>query len=57
VRFEAGEVMLTTKEIDSILPFLDRFGAAGVSAGNWNNPPEEMPTCSRPHSTFMLAKR
>ena len=34
---------VTGKQIDSILPFLDRFEEAGFSAGNWNNEPGQMP--------------
>jgi hypothetical protein len=32
-----GLVPITAKQIDSILPFLDRFKAVGFSAGSWKS--------------------
>jgi hypothetical protein len=34
---------VTAKQIDAILPFLDRFEAAGFSAGSWEMPDGQMP--------------
>jgi hypothetical protein len=34
---------VTAKQIDAILPFLDRFEAAGFSAGSWKTPEGQMP--------------
>ena len=34
---------VSAKQIDAILPFLDRFEAAGVSAGNWDASEGQMP--------------
>lgn len=38
-----GLPKVTAKQIDDILPFLDRFEAAGFSAGKWNAPEGQMP--------------
>jgi hypothetical protein len=35
--------MPTTDQIDATLPFLDRFEAAGFSAGSWKMPEGQMP--------------
>jgi hypothetical protein len=35
--------MPTTKQIDAVLPFLDRFTADGFSVGTWNSPPGQIP--------------
>jgi hypothetical protein len=34
---------ITFHQIDSLLPFLDRFEAADFSAGTWNTTPGQMP--------------
>ena len=34
---------VTAEQIDAILPFLDRFSAAGFSAGSWNMPEGQLP--------------
>jgi hypothetical protein len=35
--------MLTSKQIDALLPYLDRFTAEGFSVGTWHNPPGVFP--------------
>jgi hypothetical protein len=35
--------MPTTKQIDVILPFLDRFTAEGFAVGTWHGPPGQFP--------------
>jgi hypothetical protein len=35
--------MPTTKQIDAILPFLDRFTADGFAVGTWHGPPGQFP--------------
>lgn len=34
---------ITNKQIDAILPFLERFEAESFSVGTWNSPPGQMP--------------
>ena len=34
---------ITKQQIDPLLPFLDRFEPVGSSAGDWKNPPKQMP--------------
>jgi hypothetical protein len=38
-----GLLPISAKQIDAILPFLDRFEAAGFSAGSWKMPEGQMP--------------
>jgi hypothetical protein len=38
-----GLLPITTRQIDAILPFLDRFEAAGFSAGSWKTPEGQFP--------------
>lgn len=38
-----GLLPITTKQIDAILPFLDRFEAVGFSAGSWKMPEGQFP--------------
>lgn len=38
-----GLPTVTTKQIDAILPFLERFEEAGFSAGTWQTPQGQMP--------------
>jgi len=38
-----GLVPITAKQIDGILPFLDRFEAVGFSAGSWKMPEGQFP--------------
>lgn len=35
--------MPTKKQMDAILPFLDRFTADGFSVGTWHSPPGQFP--------------
>lgn len=35
--------MPTTKQIDAILPFLDRFTADGFAVGTWHSPAGQFP--------------
>lgn len=35
--------MSTKKQMDAILPFLDRFTAEGFSVGTWHSPPGQLP--------------
>lgn len=35
--------IVTTRQIDAILPFLDKFDAKGFSAGTWNSPKGQLP--------------
>ena len=34
---------VTREQIDALLPFLDKFEAAGFSAGNWHSEPGQFP--------------
>ena len=34
---------ITQKDIDAILPFLERFEAEGFTVGTWNSPPDDTP--------------
>src|SRR5262245_18523498 len=54
---EEGDVMPTKKQMDAILPFLDRFTADGFSGGTWHSPPGQFPwfECSEPVSQFQQA--
>lgn len=36
-------VRITNKQIDAILPFLEKFEADGFTVGTWNSPPGQMP--------------
>jgi len=38
-----GLLPITAKQIDALLPFLERFEAAGFSAGTWNAPEGQFP--------------
>lgn len=38
-----GLLPITSKQIDALLPFLERFEAAGFSAGTWNAPEGQFP--------------
>lgn len=43
-RQESGGLLaITAKQIDGILPFLDRFEAVGFSAGSWKMPEGQFP--------------
>src|SRR5262245_23575231 len=49
--------MPTKKQIDAILPFLDRFTAEEFTVGTWHSPPGELPwfKFSEPVSEFQRA--
>jgi hypothetical protein len=34
---------INARQIEAVLPFLDRFEAAGFEAGAWNSPPGRLP--------------
>ena len=36
-------IKINARQIDAILPFLDRFKAEGFSIGKWHSPPGQMP--------------
>jgi hypothetical protein len=49
--------MSTKQQLDAILPFLDRFTAAGFTVGTWQSPPGQFPwfEFSEPVSAFQRA--
>ena len=42
-RLQETERLITAKQIDALLPFLERFETAGFSAGSWKTPEGHLP--------------